>query len=447
MHHRDRTEQYLTGFWDPAVETADRASIERLQSERLREQVAYVHARAPFFQETFAKAGVRGSDVRRRDDLTALPTFDKDQLRAFRERTGDPWAGTLCVPASKLTVTIHSTGTSGRPNLYGLTESELDTVGDIFARAAFTAGLRPGDHTIFPGTTMWHGAFVGWHEAFQRMGVVKHVFGGQGQTTVIGQTLEMAPDLDAITALFVYSPEAEIGVIQGAGVSVRETFPALRLIWSAADASPARRRMAEDFFGVPFCNQYGSGDQFWMTGECPDNPGQVHVPEDRIVFEVLDPDSLAPVPSGGTGLLHITNLWSESFPYLRYNMEDMVTHDDTPCSCGRTSKRIVVKGRLAWSLRIPDGFVFSQDVEAVLWEDDALAGRTYQIVRARQQPQESVVVHVVRGGDAAADTAGAAAERLRATFGVPFEVRFVGEDEIVGAGQGGKPVRVVDEPS
>lgn len=447
MTHRERTGQYLTGLWDPEVETAERPSIEALQSERLREQVPYVYAQAPFFRERYDAAGVRGSDVRSVSDLADLPTFEKDDLRAYRARTGDAWAGTLCIAPSKLALTIHSTGTSGRPNLYGLTESELDTVGDIFARSAFTAGLRPGDHTIFPGTTMWHGAFVGWDAAFQRMGVVKHVFGGQTQTTLIGQTLQMAPDLDAITALFVYSPEAEIGVVEGAGVSVSETFPALRLIWSAADASPARRRLAEDFFGAPFCNQYGSGDQFWMAGECPMNPGQVHMPEDRLVFEVLDPDTLEPVPSGGTGLLHITNLWSESFPYLRYNMEDMVIHDETPCSCGRTSKRLVVKGRLAWSVRIPSGFLFSQDVETVLWEDEAMTGRSYQIVRAAEQPQESVTVHVVGREDDAPTTGAKAAERLEHAFGVPFEVKLVGESDIVGAGQGGKPVRVVDEPA
>ncbi len=421
------------GMLDPDIETLPRSEILALQGEKLASQVKYVYRNSKFFHDLWEAAGWRpGSlrNIRSVEDLARLPTFGKEELRIWRTKTGDPFAGTLCVPEEQLTLVTHSSGTSGMPNLYGLTLAEYEQVGRLFARSSYTVGLRPGDHVIQVGGLRWHGTILGWDKAFEQMGVVKYYMGNSAQD-VMSQTLELGSDLDHIDALFTYQPEAELKYFRETGVDVKGLFPKLKLLWSAVDASPARRKLLLDTWNVPLKNQYGSGDQFWMTGECPHNVHQNHAPDDYFIFEVLDPITKQPVPNGETGELHVTNLFLKSFPYIRYNMEDMVTATTSKCSCGRTSTRLQIRGRRAWSVRIEKGYVFSQEVEDVLWEQPGMAGSNYQLVQLREQPQSRLIVRVVPNEEAARPgLKNELEDALAARFGSEVEVRIVSASEI-----------------
>lgn len=415
---------------DPDIETLPRSEMLALQGEKLARQVKYVDRNSPFFHERWEAAGASPRDIRSVEDLTKLPTFSKEELRVYRNKTGDPFAGTCCVPAEQLTLVTHSSGTSGKPNMYGLTLAEYEEVGHIFARSSYTVGLRPGDHVVHISGLRWHGTILGWDKAFEQMGVVKYYMGNSTQD-VMSQTLELGSDLDQMDALFTYQPEAELQYLRETGLDVTDLFPKLKLLWSAVDASPARRKLLRDTWNVPFKNQYGSGDQFWMTGECPHDFRQNHAPDDYFIFEVLDPITKQAVPDGETGQLHITNLFAKSFPYIRYNMEDMVAATTTTCSCGRTSTRLRVRGREAWSVRIGEEYVFSQEVEDVLWDRPGMAGSNYQLVRLREQPQGRLIVRVVPNQEAV--TPGLKTEledALADRFGVEAEVRIVSASEI-----------------
>ena len=434
--------QLRTEMWEPEIETLSRDEIHALQSQRLERQVHYVYANARFFRELWDAAGVHPRDIRSVDDLWKLPAFDKDALRADRDRTGDPFAGTLCVPASQLTFVTHSTGTSGKPNLFGVTKDELEELGHLFSRALYTIGVRPGYQGVFVGGIRWHGFVIAWDKALEQMGVTKYYLGNGPQDIVI-QTLEMAPDVVDLDVPFVYQPEAELEYIRRTGIDPKQIYPDLKLLWSAVDASPMRRKILLDTWGVPLKNQYGSGDQFWMTGECPHDERYTHAPEDYFIFEVLDPLTGEPVPPGGTGVLHITNLWMRSFPYIRYSMEDMVTYEVEPCSCGRTSLRLSIRGRFAWSVRVGEDYIFSQEVENVLWAQPNLAGANYQLVRKSEQPQDKLIVRVHPNELPHTDELKAQLETaLKTEFGVPSEVIFVGAGEI--GTKGVKMQRVIE---
>lgn len=379
---------------DPEVEAMSRDALERLQGERLQRQVAHVDAHSSFFNALFAGHGVRPSDVRGVQDLQRLPRFTKDDLRAWRERTGDPFAGTLCVAPERLTFVTHSSGTSGRPNLFGATLEEYEEMWKIYARTFHTIGIKPGDHAVLSGRNLWHAAARGFDRAFERMGVVKYYFGTPNQD-VIPHMIESAPEvLERLDVTISLQPEVEVEYLRSHDIDPRTSCPHLRLLQTGVEMSTARRRLLSQAWGVPVKNMLGSGDQFWMCGECPVDERWTHAPEDYLIFEVLDPVSHEPVPSGGVGVLHVTNLWMESFPFIRYDMEDVVLHDTSPCPCGRTSRRLAMRGRLAWSVRVGNRYVFSQDVEEVLWAHPELTAPNYQLVRRLPQPQDVLEVRL-----------------------------------------------------
>jgi phenylacetate-CoA ligase len=146
-------------------------------------------------------------------------------------------------------------------------------------------------------------------------------------------------------------------------------------------------------------------------------------------------------------VLHVTNLFAEACPYLRYDMEDVVTYRTDPCECGRTSLRMKVRGRLAWSVRTPAGYIFSTDVEHVLWGDPRAVGADYQLVRQRRQPQDDLTVRVALEPGAHPGLAADLSDALSAELGVPVRAEFVGESGIERAATAAKRQRVIDEPA
>jgi len=139
-------------MWNPEYEALPREELRALQGERLREQVKHVYRNSDFFKELYDDHGVHPNDITGREDIDKLPVFDKDDLRAYRDRTGDFWCGALCVPESKVGRATQSTGTTGKPNYFGLTEDDHDHVGEIFARQMYAQGFRKGDKFNQMGT-------------------------------------------------------------------------------------------------------------------------------------------------------------------------------------------------------------------------------------------------------------------------------------------------------
>ena len=76
-------------YFDPR-ETASRAELRSIQTERLMEQLAFVCERSPLIRKTWADAGVTAGDIRSIEDFIAkAPFIDKDSLRAWRDAHQD----------------------------------------------------------------------------------------------------------------------------------------------------------------------------------------------------------------------------------------------------------------------------------------------------------------------------------------------------------------------
>src|SRR5204862_2206638 len=106
---------------------------------------AYEHA--PIVRATWDAARVHPRDIRTIDDFRErAPFLDKDALRQWRDRCGDPYGGLLTVAPAELTAIMSTSGTTGDPTLvpeqWGLGPAPRA----LMYRDFWGIGVRPGDY-------------------------------------------------------------------------------------------------------------------------------------------------------------------------------------------------------------------------------------------------------------------------------------------------------------
>jgi phenylacetate-coenzyme A ligase PaaK-like adenylate-forming protein len=106
-------------------------------------------------------------------------------------------------------------------------------------------------------------------------------------------------------------------------------------------------------WGIEPFNILGLTETGVTASECPAHAG-LHVFEDACIYEVVD-ERNRPVPPGSQGdKVLVTNLYSRTQPFVRFEVTALVTVSDEPCPCGRTFRRITaIEGRSDDVLELP----------------------------------------------------------------------------------------------
>jgi phenylacetate-CoA ligase len=153
------------------------------------------------------------------------------------------------------------------------------------------------------------------------------------------------------------------------------------------------RKKIETLLAIDGYNSYGLSE---MNGpgvafECIYKAG-MHVWEDAYIVEVIDPETLDPLPEGEEGELVFTTLMRQATPLLRYRTRDLAHLMAEPCACGRTHRRLGrIKGRTDDMLIINGVNVYPSQIEGVLMRTSGI-GSNYQIVIEKQDSLDKVIV-------------------------------------------------------
>jgi phenylacetate-CoA ligase len=421
------------------IETLPRADLGRLQVERLRALVARTGA-VPLYRDRLAAARVRPDDIRALADLRRLPFTTKADFR-------DTYPfGLLAAPMDEI-VRIHaSSGTTGKPTVVAYTRGDLDVWTEVMGRTLRAGGVHRGDvvqnaygYGLFTGG-------LGFHYGAESLGAaVIPVSGGFTDRQLLALQDLGSTVLCCTPSYALHLAEA----IAEAGLSTGD----LRLRVGFFGAEPwteAMRVAIETRLRLMALNIYGLSE---VTGpgvavECPERQG-MHVAEDHFLPEVVDPDTLEPVPPGTTGELVLTTLSKQAMPLLRYRTRDLTTLDPTPCRCGRTLVRIGrIMARSDDMLIIRGVNVYPSQVEHALLQVPELAPHYLLVVR-REHALDTLEVRVE--AQPAAATQGEAAlgalaarvrHRLMETLGLSAEVSIVAHKTIERSA--GKAKRVLD---
>ena len=352
--------KHATGSSDKVLQLGQ-ADIVRLRDRGIRRTVAYAHEKSQFWRGRLLEAGVSPEDIRSAEMLMGIPLMHKaDLVGAGR----DLW----CVPPKQVVDVVTTSGTTGRPTIYPLTESDIRRLG-YNERLSFTcAGITPAD-VVLLAVTMDRCFMAGlaYYEGLRQIGAMAVRVGSGSPAMVLSLLRQIQP-----TA--IVSVPSSLRVIAACaaehGVAIASS-PVTKLICIGepvrdADFSPTPlAQELEAAWGARVYSTYGATEIAGSLCECSAGSGG-HLHPELLHLEILDGQGL-PVPAGQVGEIVATTLGVEAMPLIRFCTGDVSYLVDQQCACGRWTPRIgPILGRKDQMLKIKGTTVYPAAVQRAL---------------------------------------------------------------------------------
>lgn len=381
----------------------------------LRWTVQHAYEGARFFRDLLDGAGVHPDDVRGRDDLAQLPFTTKQQLR-----DSGPW-GWTAVPMRDVVRVHSSSGTTGRRTICTYTADDIESWTTQFARCYEYAGVGADDRVqLAVGYGMWT-AGISFQTGAERVGAMS-IPTGPGDTALQMLAIrELGTTVLGATASFALLL-AELVEREG----LREEIDLRVGIFGSERWGEATRQRIERKLGIETFDIYGL-TELWGPGtgiECDRHDG-MHVWSDHYLVEIVDPDTLRPVPDGETGEIVLTTFAKQGTPLLRYRTRDVSRIIPEPCPCGSPHPRIArLTGRTDDALKVRGVLLLPAQIDLVLGEFGERTSGEFQIHVTRDARGRDELHLKVEAGDEPG-LAATLADRLRHVVGLRFDVEVV----------------------
>ena len=394
----------------------------------------------PYYREKMDKAGVKPEDIQTLEDIRKLPFITKEDIAANYP------TGLFAKPMEEI-VRIHaSSGTTGKPKIAGYTRNDLEMWGECVARAMASAGQ---DSKSVIQVAYGYGLFTG--------GLGAHI----GAETIGATVLPMSSGNTKKQIMFMQdmkstalacTPSYALTIAEGvakAGIDPAD-LSLQSGIFGAEPWTEGMRKDIEKGLGIKAYDIYGLTEIVGpgVSISCDEHNG-MHIQEDYFYPEIIDPETLEPLPDGEIGELVFTTLGKEGFPMIRYRTRDLCYLMRDKCACGRTTVRMSkILGRTDDMLIIRGVNVFPSQIETVISKFEELT-INYMIYVGRENNKDTFDLEVELAPGLAIDNIKFIEDlrsrldhALRDMLGIGCKTKFLNEGTLPRSE--GKAVRVKD---
>jgi len=427
--------------WNDAFECMPVDKLQQFQLDKLKETVAWVAEKVPFYREKLKEQGVTADDLQGLEDAAKLPLTVKNDLR-------DNYPFGLCAVPLEDVVRVHaSSGTTGKPITGPYTAEDLEQWVECMARNMWAAGIRKED---IVQNAYGHGLFtggLGFHQGASRL-----------ECTVVptsaGLTERQITLMKDFGSTVLFSTPSYALTIAERAEEMKVDIKSLPLRVGVFGAEPWTIGMRDEIearMGIKAMEAYGLTELCGpgVAFDCEAQDG-LHINEDQFLAEVVDPQTFEPLPLGEKGELLFTSLQRRAMPMIRYRTKDITRLRREECVCGRTFiKMEKISGRTDDMLIISGVNVFPSQIESLLLEIEEVAPQ-YRLVVRKKGYLDQLVVQVEgkkevyeAGADRRHEIEGKIAAHIKGMMGIGVEVNLVELKSI--ARSEGKALRVVDE--
>lgn len=371
----------------PDIENLDHPAIRRLQKERLAKLGQRLSSQ-PDWVEHFAAAGMQPSDLAAEDGLDHAPFLDKSALHG---RYPFPF---LTAPMMSVRRFMATSGTTGLPVMFGMTESDHDKLLPYqMERILSAAGVQRGQRAYQGyGYGLWIGG-PALDIGFAALNCTTFPIGpGRGEL-VVRWLRYHSYDVASMSPLWLMSL---INIAKQVGINPKTEWAIKLAILGGQSVSTEFRNQLEAEMPDGFMSQniYGTTEAGGpvlaiSTPFTHDDDELQLVNEDTIITEILDPATLKPVSPGEVGEIVITTLCREASPVIRWRTRDLVRLSATPFDCrsGRRGMRKIgrIIGRTDDMIKVKGVIVFPSQIEDIIAATPGTVKEAWQIYVDKQQ--------------------------------------------------------------
>ena len=321
-------------------ERLERDALAGLQRDRLRELLGRLHGPNAFYTRKLEGAGLRPEDLPTLEDLARLPFTTKAELVAD-QAAQPPWGSALTESLSSYTRYCQTSGTTGQPLRWLDTNASWQWMLECWKAVYRAARVTAGDRILFPFS---FGPFLGFWTAFDAASQIgAHCVPGGGMPSLQRLSLIEALGVTVVCCTPSYALHLAEVAAQDAERPASLAEGPVRVVIVAGEPGgsiAATRQRIEETWGARVIDHYGLTELGPLSFECWEQPGFLHLNEGRYACEVIDPETLAPLPDGQQGELVVTPLGRSASPVVRYRTGDLVVRRSELCRCGRTWARL-----------------------------------------------------------------------------------------------------------
>ncbi len=311
-------------------------------------------------KECFYKHKLEGIDIdsiKSQEDFEKLPFTWKGDLREAYP------LGLQAVPDEEI-VRIHSSsGTTGTPVIIPYTRHDVDDWATMFARCYETAGITNLDRIhVTPGYGLWT-AGIGFQNGAEKLGAMVIPMGPGNTDKQLRMMVDMKSTVLCATssyALLLAEEIAKRGI--GDKICLKKG-----VIGSERWGEKMRKRIANEL-GVQLYDIYGLTEVYGPgIGISCEHECGMHVWDDFLYFEIVDPKTGKNLPDGEVGELVITTLRKQGAPLIRYRTHDLTRFIPGDCPCGNKHPRIdTILGRTDDMVKVKGVNIFPSQIEEML---------------------------------------------------------------------------------
>lgn len=322
----------------------------------------------------------------------AAPLLDKKTLSA---RNLD----FLCVPRERIAEIVTTSGTTGEPLLWMLTDADVRRLARNEKLSFECVGLTARDTVLISvamdrcfmaGLAYW----LGLREI--GCGVVRT--GAASPLLVLEMIQRVQPTaiIGVPSFLRLVADKARDAGIDLKNCSVKKAVCIGEPIRDAAFALNTSGKAIEESWGAKVYSTYGVTELANSLCECDAGTGG-HLHDDQLHIEILD-DAGNPVADGEVGEIVATTFGVEAMPVIRYRTGDCAAMFRGPCACGRTTPRLgPIVGRKNQMLKSKGASLYPATLTAVLEQS---AGVEAFVIIARKENELSDAIEVLICGEA-----------------------------------------------
>ncbi len=346
-----------------------------IQAKKLQTALKFYYDHVPFERSRMDAAGFKPEDIRSFDDFAkAMPLAGQADYRsAFERFDNDMELAYDFLFGRKRMQDMHmlttTSGTTGIPTPYPVFEKTPEAMGELFGRIGWRVNIRSGDRLgIFFGLSM-HAAGIPqiyWLKRLKGLTIIP--IGAEAGTERMLQFIRLFK-----VNTFSGTPSLALHLIERAPEVLGKPVRDLKLKTLICGAEPGagipevRQRLEAEYGARVF--DIGAG--YGVSCDHPEYQGMHWIADDYCYYELVDPETLEPVPltHGATGLAVFSPLEPEStifFSSLRFTLNDIHQVFTEPCPCGMSGFRYKIVGRADDMLKVKGVPVYPAAIQGVI---------------------------------------------------------------------------------